>query len=38
MARKKRQHQRTWREIVLYVITFLVALSMALTYVLLAMK
>lgn len=38
MARKRRQRKRTWREIVLYVITFLVAVSMALTYVLLALK
>ncbi len=38
MARKKRQRQRTWREILLYVITLLVAISMALTYVLLAIR
>ncbi len=38
MARRRKARKRSWQEIVLYVITFLVALSMALTYVLLAMK
>ncbi len=38
MARKRQARKRRWQEIVFYVITLLIALTMAFSYVLIALK
>ncbi len=38
MARRRKRQRRDWRQVVFYAITLIIALSMALSYVLVALR